>query len=41
MRASQRKSNAIGESNEGCSRGGDGQDPPQGEIEKSHAIDHP
>jgi hypothetical protein len=29
------------ESNDRCSRGGDGEDPPHGKIEKSHALDHP
>jgi hypothetical protein len=36
-----RKTASIGESNDRCSRGGDGEDPPHGKIEKSHALDHP
>ena len=38
---SQRKTNAIGESNEGCLGIGDQENPPLGKIEKSHALDHP
>ena len=36
-----RKTIVVGDSNEGCPRGVDGEDPPQGKIEKSHALDHP
>ena len=36
-----RKNIVVGESNEGCLGGGDGEDPPQGNIKKSHALDHP
>lgn len=37
----QRKIPTIGESNDACLGGGDGEDPPKEKTEKYHAIDHP
>lgn len=33
-----RKTSIVGESNEGCLGEGDGENPPQGRIENSHAL---
>ena len=41
MQTSQRKSTTSGESNEGYSRGDDGENPLQGKIEKADVIDSP
>ena len=38
---SQRKFSTIGESNDRCSGGDDGEDPPQRKNKKYHVVDHP